>query len=832
MFYHFSQDLPKLDSLRDYNPPTVSEVYGADGTKVGEFWLEKRYVLKSNEIPRVIINAIVASEDDRFFDHHGIDYLGIIRAFVKNLQAGHTVEGASTITQQVARSFFLSQEKTYRRKIKEAIVATKIEKNLSKDEILYLYLNQMFFGNRAYGVEAAARNYFHKTAKELSIAEASMIAGLAQSPVGKSPITNFKAAKERQEYVIRRMFEVGSITKEQMSKAITENLTIYAEGIDKDFNLRYTPWYTEYVRRFIQEKYGEQFPYTTGLRIETAVIPSMQKAADRAVERGLRELDKRQGYKAPLKKLTSEEIPAFIEASHMTLIKQEVFKDGLVVRISKEELTEKPTPIKPGEYYQAVIIEVNRKAQELGIQVGHIKGIIKVQDYGWARKRNTQGAGYDGAIYVRDPGGTFNVGDVIWVKLKNIDTAKATTPTIAGAPLLFTLEQEPVVESALFSYEPQSGMVRAVVGGRDFKKSEYNRAMQAIRQTGSSIKPLIYAAALDKGYTPSTTIEDSPLYYETSPGRFWTPKNYGGGYSGPTSFRNALVNSRNVPTVRILMDIGLDFTTAYARKLGITTPIKRYYSMALGSNDMKLYELSRAYGTFVTGGILPDLVFITKMTDRFGRVLEEHIPRKIVTFTEQLQKMQNEKRTDFKLKPELYDAGKKIIEAEGLKLTDGEQKILYGDYIPEGYTISPRTAYTMIQLMNDVVNFGTGYLVKRDLKRPAAGKTGTTNDETDVWFVGFVPDLFAGVWVGFDQVQKIGARETGGHTAAPIFVYYMQEVLKDKPVAEFTIPKEINQAALDAPVDDSVGDAEAGGLGPETSTSGSKSGADFFINDF
>jgi len=826
LLFYFAKDLPKLDSLKDYSPPIVSEVYDTHGNKIGEFWKEKRYILPPNEIPKTIVQAIISSEDDRFFEHKGIDYQGIVRAFLENLKAGHVVQGGSTITQQVTKSLLLSSEKTIIRKIKEAILATRIEKNFSKDEILYLYLNQIFLGNRAYGVEAAARNYFHKTAKELNIAEAAMIAGLAKAPSDYSPINNFEAAKNRQGYVIQRMYEEGYITKDQADKAKALELQIYREGIDKDFNYQYAPWFTEYARRTVQEKFGEQAPYTMGLRIDMTVDVPMQKAADAAVMQGLRELDKREGYAGAVRKITPADYASFSDEEHLKIIAESSQDKPVIPALSKEQLLAQPTPIDKSRYYQALITNVDRTKQELGIKVGHESGAIRMIDYTWARKRNLNSAGYDGASYIKDPHGTFAEGDIIWVKPKNLSPEVLKSKGYQEGINYFSLEQYPEAESALFSYEPQTGFVRAMVGGKDFKESEFNRALQSLRQTGSAIKPLIYAAGLDKGYTPNSVIEDAPLSVEYAPGRFWSPKNYGGGYSGPTSFRSALVNSRNIVTVKILMDVGLDYTVAYGRKLGILSPMKKVYAMALGANDLKLAELSRAYGTFATGGIRPDLVFIKRITDRTGKVLEEYHPRQIVPYKEQLANMKasgkGEKNKDG-LHQEMVDEAGKNTADDKLNLTDIEKKILYGNYIPDGYAISPRTAYTMVQIMNDVVNFGTGFKVKA-LKRPAAGKTGTTNDETDVWFVGFVPDLFAGVWVGFDKVQKIGSHETGGGTAAPIFLYYMQEVLKDKPVAQFVIPDDINQEALKAPIDITSGDAEAGGV--------EGGGTDFFIHDF
>ncbi|HBF13452.1 MAG TPA: penicillin-binding protein [Deltaproteobacteria bacterium] len=833
---YYRNDLPKLDTLQDYNPPVVSEVYDKNESKIGEFWTEKRILLKPEELPKVAIQAVVAGEDDRFYDHKGIDYWGIARAMLENLKAGHVVQGGSTITQQVTKSLLLTRERTFERKIKEAMLATEIEKKFSKNEILYLYLNQTFFGNRAYGIEAAAQNYFHKSAKELNIAEAALIAGLAKAPSTYSPLTNSKMAKNRQEYIIDRMYAVGYITKEQAKTAKQAHLTVYKAGTDKEYNNQYAPWFTEYVRRTIQAKYGEQVPYTHGLKIYTTLDLKMQQAADKAVSRGLAELDKREGYSGPLQKLDSEDsIRNFTKKEQLRLTRENPNWD-FMHPLPDDEILKTKAPLAPNTYYKAVVTKLDSQGQTVNVLVGNISGLIRVHDYKWARKRNLNSAGYDDATYVKDPKGTFYQGDVIWVKLKEPSEKEYQEKGYAKGQTYFSLEQIPEAESALFSYDQHTGFVKAMVGGKDFSKSEYNRAMQAFRQTGSVFKPLLYSAALDKGYTPETIIDDSPIYYEYLPGKFWSPQNYGGEYKGPTPFRNGLVFSRNIVSVRILMDIGVEYIDAYARKLGVESPIQKYYAMALGANDMRLFEVSRAFGVFATGGVLPDLVFITKIVDRYGNTLEEYVPKERIAFNAQPKKeapvvnpapddTAEPVKVKVQLDPNRLKEGEEWIKKDKLTLSDIEKQILYGNYIPQGYAISPKTAYTMMHLMNDVVNFGTGYKVK-ELKRPAAGKTGTTNEESDTWFVGFTPELFAGVWVGFDQVKKIGSRETGGKTAAPIFLYYMQEALKDIPVTEFVYPKEVELEQFDVPLGAGTDDAEAGGM------SNTGSGADFFMHDF
>lgn len=840
IYYYYSKDLPQLDSLKDYNPPVASEVFSADGVKIGEFWKEKRYLLSPEELPKALVQAIVASEDDRFFEHKGLDYQGILRAFYENFKAGRIVQGGSTLTQQVAKSMLLTSERAFDRKFREAILATKIEKNFSKNDILYLYLNQNYFGNRSYGVEAAAQNYFHKTARELNIAEAAMIAGLVKAPSAFSPLNNPERAKERQEYVIDRMYQVGFISEEEAQKAKAFEMKIFHASTDKNFNNDQYPWFTEHVRRVVQEKYGEQVPYTHGLKIITSLDTRLQDAADYAVDRGLRELDKRQGYSAVLRKVPESSISSFSKENHKKIMKEIEKEKALLLGpdfngfANNETLTK--TVIQENKLYQAVITALDK--DKITIEIGYVPGVILKEDFQWARKRDLSIAAYEDVAYLKDPSLRFGVGDIILVRLKEASKKQSKSKKkIRERPLEFSLEQKIQAEAALFSYEPETGYVRAMVGGRDFQESEFNRATQALRQTGSVFKPLLYAAALDKGYSPSTIIEDSPLYYEYSPGQFWSPQNYGGGFKGPTSFRSALVNSRNVISVRLLMDIGIDYMVAYTRKLGITTPLKKYYPMALGSNDMKLMEISRAFGVFPTGGVLPELVFIKQITDRYGRILEENPPKAFTPFQEQMKTRAdfvledidpqfNLERSlaDVQIRSDLIEDAKDWIEKDKLKLSDFEKQILYGDYIPEGYTISPKTAYTMTRLLNDVIKFGTGYKV-RELKKEAAGKTGTTNDESDAWFLGFSPNLFAGVWVGFDQVKKLGGRETGGRTAAPIFLYYMQEALKDKE-EKFKYPSEIQLSGFDLPLDRAFEDPEAGGINDMGAES------DFYLYDF
>ncbi len=894
-YFWFSRDLPKLDKIEDYKPPLVSEVFDADGNKIGEFWIECRFLTPIKDVPKKMIESFVASEDDRFFEHHGVDPWGIVRAMITNLKAGHVVQGGSTITQQVTKALVLSPERTYDRKIKEAILATQIETHLSKEQILFLYLNQTFFGNRAYGVAAAARNYFHKELKDLNIAEIAMIVGLSKAPSTFNPLVNPERAKVRQHYVIDRMQEQGYLTKKEADEAKSFALKVYRSDTDKDFNLQYTPYFTETVRRYIQDKYGDEALYKGGWKIYTTASLDMQKAAEQAVERGVREVEKTYGFHGAHQKLPdASAIEKFNQQNHLSILEN----SGTINRSEHknlESLLKLKTPLIADKYYDAVILG-GARSRGFEVQVGNEKGSIAPDSTGWAYGADALG-----------------LGDVIQVKLytkkvkPEADSAKndkskankaseAKTPAVsAEGKYLFSLEQQPSLQGALYSYEPYTGEVKAIVGGVDYRKSEFNRATQALRQPGSSIKPLIYSAALDKGYTPNTVIMDSPIVYEESPGKFWTPKNYGGGYSGPTNLRNALVHSRNVVTVRIVMDVGTHYIAAYMRKLGLTSDIQKYYSMALGANDVYLSEMARAYGSFANGGILPDTHFIRKIVDPTGKVIEENkamdphkfvitwdgdkhpesaptanpssvsskgeiapgqaaIPESQAASAEShpesipVAKVETKPAEKTKAKKgipwdemdynsQLIAKGDEAIKKDQLNLSEYEKKILYGSYIPEGYVITPRTAATMVSLMSDVVKYGTGTRALA-LGKPAAGKTGTTNGSTDAWFIGYTPTLVTGVWVGHDEkIKSIGHGATGGHVAAPIWVYYMTEATKKYPTKDFKVPSWIDLSQYQTPMEIVKGDTESiDFIGSIPGTGGSaggghSSGAEFFTKD-
>jgi len=716
-YNYISQDLPKINSLMDYRPPTITRVYAEDGRIIAEFFRERRIIIPLAEVPPLLVKAFVAAEDSRFFQHQGVDPFGILRAALKNLEAGAIRQGGSTITQQVTRSFLLTPERSYLRKIKEVILSYRIEKAFTKEEILFLYLNQIYLGHGAYGVQAAAENYFGKPVKQLNLAECAVLAGLPQAPTRYSPFRHPEQARIRQVYVLNRMVEEGYITREQADAALALKLDIKPR---RNVYIEEVPHYTEHVRRYVEGKYGADALYNQGLQILTAVSIDFQKKAEREVNRGLQEIDKRQGYRGPLKTLVPSEIEGFL----------------------REQSTElEGAPLTPGSIIPAVVVQVNDPGKTVNVRIGKDTGTLALADMNWARKPNPDVDPQHARI--RQPSAALKVGDVVLVRIK--DARKDPRE-----PWRVALEQEPLVQGALICLETETGLVKAMVGGRDFSENQFNRAIQSRRQPGSSFKPIIYAAALDrkfsdpnKFYTPATVIIDSALVFEDrARDHSWKPKNYKDTFYGPTLLREALAQSRNVVTVKILQDIGVDYTIDYARRLGITSDLTRTLSLALGASGVSLFELTRAYSVFANRGFLVEPVFVLRILDRDGKVLEEAI---------------SERST--------------VIEKD--------------------------TAFIMTSLLESVVQHGTGQRIKA-LGRPAAGKTGTTNDMYDAWYIGYTPEYVTGVWVGFDSEAPLGKTETGAVAASPIWLEFMKQVLANESVKAFQAPEGVVFARIDA----------------------------------
>ena len=679
-WYIWSSNLPVIDSVKEYRPPIITEIYSDDGEVIGRLWEEKRIVIPLDQVPQHLIHAFVAAEDARFFEHEGVDIISIFRAFLKNLRAGKIEQGGSTITQQVTKSLLLKNtERTYRRKVREAILSVQLEKSFTKKEILFLYLNQIYLGQGAYGVEAASRTYFGKSAKDLVLAQSAMLAGLPQAPARYSPVSHFDRAKARQKYVLERMSQEGYITNEQFIRAHEIPLDIQ---IETENTFAKAPYFTEHVRRYVLEKYGENLLLRGGLRVYTTLNLEMQRTAQEAMIKGLSELDKREGYRGPVMHIGTEGF------------------DDFNLQASKKYFLTPPTA---GSVVEALVEEVSDERKEVVVRIGDDAALLPLSGMKWARKPNSEVPYY--AAKVKKPSEILKKGDIVLVRILKDGLSPFVWEVL--------LEQTPEVQGALLCMVPESGEVKVMVGGRDFSVSQFNRAIQSRRQPGSAFKPIIYAAALDWGMSPGEIIIDAPYVSDQNPDdEVWKPKNYKEKFFGPTLFRTALAKSRNVITVKILKKIGVENAVQYARNMGVESELSPDLSLALGSSGLSLMEITRAYSVFANGGMMVKPIFVKRIVDRSDQIIEENQP-----------------------------------EADEV--------------------ISKETAYVVTDLLRAVIQEGTGWRIKA-LKRPAAGKTGTTNNLWDAWFMGYTPELVTGVWVGYDDRKAMGKGETGSRATSPI----------------------------------------------------------------
>lgn len=789
------RDLPDFHSLDDYRPAVVSEVFDREGRLIGEFYTEKRRIVPIDEIPRHVQLAFVAAEDGSFFEHEGIDYVSILRAALANLRQGGIAQGASTITQQMVKSLLLSPERTYKRKLREMILARRIESQLSKDEILFLYLNQIYFGNGAWGIGQAARSYFGKAAQELTISEAAMLAGLVQRPSAYDPSRNPRAAEARRRYVLGRILANGYIDA-ATHQAQLEDPPQLAVHPDQE-NIEASRYFVEEVRRYLFEQLDGDQVLHAGLRIETTLDVDLQEAARAAIRKGLLEHDRRRGYRGPLRRVAADEIEA-----ELTRLADVSFPapppipaepippepvasaDGLVAENAAEEEAEEAaaglaeeTPgdaattareLPLDEPIEGVVLAVDAETQTARIGFApDLAGMVHLDDVDWARTPNPDIRPRP----VRQITSIFRVGDVAeFIRLP--DTEEEAT-TQADEPRLARLDlwQEPIAEGALLSIDNESGDVLALVGGYDFERSEFNRAVQASRQPGSAFKPFIYGAALTRGYTPVSIVVDRPVVY-TDPvsGFVWAPRNYGRRFYGPMTMRDALKKSINNATVHLFRDLGVRYVIDYARRMGIQSPLSSDLSLALGSSSVTLLELTRAYAVYPRGGTRVIPRFIERVLDRDGGELLSEAPLGDVPPPV--------------LKP-LPNANELRVE----RYPDSE-------ILPTQQLISPADAYLMSDLLRAVVQEGTGRGLRR-LSRTVAGKTGTTDDYSDAWFMGFSPELTTGVWLGHDDNQRLGWGESGGRAALPVWRDFMRVALAPYPQRDFEVPDEIEFQRVD-----------------------------------
>jgi len=773
LYLYFTATLPKIYSPADYQPNLVTQIYIEDNGKqevIAEFFKERRYLVAVETLPDFFKNAFLAAEDDRFYEHEGLNYLAILRAFFANLRAGTTVQGGSTITQQVVKSLYLNPEKKIVRKIKEAILAVQLEKNLTKDQILYLYLNQIYFGQGSYGVFAAAKTYFRKTPSELTIAEMALLAGMPQAPSRYNPLVHPKLVKDRQSYVLKRMKELRIISDIEYQNAVNENIKIYylPESVHQS-----TAYLVEHVRRELLQKYGENALYEQGLQV---FVPSQLKFYDKAheaLQEGLRAIDKRMGFRGPVKKVTiKEEVDELLKK-----ITEEALKNGPHYQILSSIGELQPDPeftgaslYKEGEMYQGIVESVSEDKKLVSVNLGTFTGEINKDGYQWALDRRQKKS-----KRITD---WLEVGDVIWVKVKANKKNK----------LDLILDQQPQVQGALYSLEAKTGKVIAMIGGYDFEKSEFNRATQAQRQMGSAFKPIIYAAGIENGYTPASIIVDSPIVFDDEEQGKWKPSNFEDTFYGDTVFRHALIKSRNIPTIKIVQNMGIQTVVQYAKQLGFKTDFNPDLSISLGSAVVSLGDLTTIYALFPRQGAAVAPIYINSVKTRFNEILEENQPESILSYNP-LSIVPPEA-----ISPTEGENNQPPMAAQG-----GADKPVFYPLPNEQFPnqrMDPRTAYVLTNLMKEVVEFGTGARAKV-LGLNIAGKTGTTNEYKDAWFMGFTPNLVTGVWVGFDDQQTLGRGETGSGAAIPIWLSYMKEVATTYPEEDFRVPPGIVFANID-----------------------------------
>ncbi len=674
VLFVYNSDLPQVESLEAHRPNVVTEVYGDDGHVIGSFALERRLIIDASQIPSVLRDAIVSVEDQNFYRHWGLDFIGISRAALKNVLAGRVVEGGSTITQQLAENLFLSPQRKWALKLREALFSIQIERRYTKDEILTLYSNQIYLGHGMYGFAAAADFYFGKNIGDLTLEEAATLAALPRAPGLYSPVANPERGLMRRNYVIDRMVAEGKVPVAEAEAAKGRPIRL-KESQNPDQLGRY---FVEELRQYLEETYGTYAVHEGGLRVYSTLNARMQRAAEASLRRGLRDYDKRHGWRG----ITTNLI-------------ENGFDD-----IESHSLEAWKRPLQDGDIVAGIVLEAN--STRATVRVGEYRDEVTATDISWTGARSPD------AILAR--------GDVAEFLVHSVEPAEKT--------IALSLEQRPNVQGSLIAIDQRTGEVKAMVGGYDFEHSKFNRATQALRQTGSAFKPLLYTAALNYGMQPDHVIEDEAVDFDG-----YRPTNYDGQYVGPITLRRALAQSRNVPAVRVLDEIGFDRLIPLIARFGIRSVIEPFLPIALGATDMKLLELTSAYSTFPNDGVRVEPRLINRVTDYDGDILEENLP-------------------------EPHDV------------------------------ISSERAAEMVDMLAEVVQSGTAVRA-RSLGRPVAGKTGTTNDFTDAWFMGFTPSLTAGVWVGFDEKINLGTGETGGRAALPIWISFMEQVYEDTPVETF-----------------------------------------------
>ena len=682
LIFVYSTDLPQIEQLEHYRPISSTELYDVHGKVIGSFALQRRVIATYSDFPPVLIEALISTEDKDFFRHGGVNIWRIIGAAYRDVESGGKVQGASTLTMQLARNLFLSQDRSFRRKVQEILLATQIERRFTKEQILTLYGNQIYLGHGVYGFEAASEFYFSKPAKQLTLPEAALIVGLPKAPTNYSPITHPDRALKRRNLVINAMLEDGKITAQQATEARDTPLGL---RLAHDPN-SLAPYFVEEVRRYLENKYGTDQVHEGGLRAYTSLDMDLQSAANRAVLDGLAAYERRHGWRGHLENV-------LLEGEALNGYKHPDWDEAL----------------EAGTYTHALVTAVWQWGSAT-LKIGNYLATLGPPDVAWTHQKIPQ---------------MLNPGDIAYVKILSLD---------AGGKAKVSLEQDSGAQGALVAIDNATGDIRAMVGGRDFSLSKFNRATQALRQVGSSFKPYVYTAAIDQGSRPDDTVLDAPVTFQTASGPY-SPHNYDEKYEGLITLQRALAQSRNIPALKLADKVGIRTVEEYARKFGITSPLPPYLPVALGAAEVTLIEQTSAFSVFPDDGVRLVPRYLTKVTDYDGRVLEENYP------------------------------GVKDV-------------------------VSSRTARLMTSMLQGVVQHGTA-IAAASLKLPLGGKTGTTNDFTDAWFVGFSPNLTAGVWVGYDEKKTLGEKETGARAALPIWTEFMTAALAGKDPGKFQPPPDL-----------------------------------------
>jgi penicillin-binding protein 1A len=730
LMWHFSKDLPDYSQLQDYEPPVMTRVHAADGSLIAEYARERRLYIPIQAVPKMVISAFLAAEDKNFYEHGGLDFVGIARAgvnYIENYGSGRHPQGASTITQQVAKNFLLSNEVSFTRKIKEALLALKIERAYSKDKIIELYLNEIYLGLGAYGVASASLTYFDKSVNELTIADAAYLAALPKAPNNYNPFRQRERALDRRNWVIDQMVQDGFIAAADGEKAKRQPLGVTQKPTGA--RIFAAEYFSEEVRRELYDRYGEKKLYEGGLSVRTTLDTKLQAVARKVLQEGLVHYDEGHGWRGPVTKI-------------------DIASDWGIKLADVKSLSD----VAP--WRMAVVLETNDQSARIGLQPNREPGgsVSKERDIGVVPLEGVKWAKIKG----RTPskvGQVLAPGDVIYV-------------SPAATKGQYRLQQVPEVSGAMVVEDPLTGRVLAMVGGFSYDQSQFNRATQALRQPGSSFKPIVYAAALDNGYTPSTVVLDAPLEIDQGPGLgVWKPENYEHNFYGPSTLRFGLEHSRNVMTVRLAQDVGMPLIAEYAKRFGVYDNLPPYLSFALGAGESTLLRMVTAYAMIDNGGRRITPTLIDRIQDRYGHTVYRHDKRECIGCD--AQKWQNQPE------PSLVDRREQVLD--------------------------PMTAYQITSMMEGVVQRGTaaGVGFQKDVGKPIAGKTGTTSDYKDAWFIGFTPDIVAGVYIGFDKPKTLGHGMTGGHVAAPVVKNFMKVALADKPAVPFRVPPGIKLVRVD-----------------------------------